>query len=349
LFSKFDNDLFLNFFNNSFKKLKNKIFFITGATGFVGTWILGALLFANDNFSLNIKIYILSRNPKLFQSSNIYIANHPSVVFIKGDIRKTLNTKTLSQLPDQFDYFIHAACDLSSKISPLDMFEICTLGTKKILDLAKLIKVKEFLLISSGAVYGSQPDNINALSECYLGNLNWKDGDSFAYGLGKINSEWITKEYSNKKYFKTKIARCFAFVGPYMKMDKNFAIGNFIKDAAEGKNIKVKGDGRPIRTYLYAGELSIWLLEILINSKENSIYNVGGSEEISIFNLAKKIANLINPKLSVIVSNSNTFANKSNKYIPDINLIKKELNLTPKIDLEQSIIQTYEWYVSSKC
>jgi len=134
-----------------------------------------------------------------------------------------------------------------------------------------------------------------------------------------------------------------------MKMDKNFAIGNFIKDAAEGKNIKVKGDGRPIRTYLYAGELSIWLLEILINSKENSIYNVGGSEEISIFNLAKKIANLINPKLSVIVSNSNTFANKSNKYIPDINLIKKELNLTPKIDLEQSIIQTYEWYVSSKC
>ena len=101
--------------------------------------------------------------------------------------------------------------------------------------------------------------------------MNWKDSDSFAYGLGKINSEWITKEYSNKNYFISKIARCFAFVGPFLKMDSHFAIGNFIKDAAEGKNIKVKGDGRSIRSYLYAGELSIWLLEILINSKKFSL------------------------------------------------------------------------------
>ena len=66
-----------------------------------------------------------------------------------------------------------------------------------------------------------------------------KDSDSFAYGLGKINSEWITKEYSNKKLFLyQKLARCFAFVGPFLKMDSHFAIGNFIKDAAEGKILR---------------------------------------------------------------------------------------------------------------
>ena len=348
MFSKFDSDLFLSFFNSNFKKLENKIFFITGATGFIGKWILGALLIANDNFSLNLKIYILSRNPRLFQSSNIFIGNHPSVFFLKGDIRKTLNTKTISKLPEQFDYFIHAACDVASKVPPIDILDVCTNGTKNILELARLLKAREFLLISSGAVYGTQPNNLNALNEYYLGNLNWKDSDSFAYGLGKINSEWITKEYSNKNYFISKIARCFAFVGPFLKMDSHFAIGNFIKDAAEGKNIKVKGDGRSIRSYLYAGELSIWLLEILINSKKNSVYNVGGSEQISILNLAKKIANLINPKLSIIVNDSNNYSNTSNRYIPNIDLIKKELNLTPKINLEQSIIQTYEWYISLK-
>ena len=73
--------------------------------------------------------------------------------------------------------------------------------------------------------------------------------------------------------------------------------------------------------------------EILINSKKNSVYNVGGSEQISILNLAKKIANLINPKLSIIMNDSNNYSNTSNRYIPNIDLIKKELNLTPKIIL----------------
>ena len=348
MFNKFNNDLLLSFANDNYKKLKNKIFFITGATGFIGKWILGALLLANDKFSLNLKIYILSRNPELFKSKNKIFGNHASVFFLKGDIRKDLDTRLISKLPYQFDYFIHAASDVATKISPMQMLDACTNGTKKILDLAKLINAKEFLLISSGAVYGTQPNDMISLNENFLGNMNWKDIDSFAYGLGKINSELLTKEYANKKFFKTKIARCFAFVGPFMEMNKNFAIGNFIKDAAEGKKIEIKGDGSAIRTYLYAGELSIWLLEILINSKKNSIYNVGGSEQISILNLAKRVANLINPKASVIIKNDNNVNKKSSNYIPDINHIKKELNLIPKINLDQSIIQTYEWYLASK-
>ena len=66
------------------------------------------------------------------------------------------------------------------------------------------------------------------------------------------------------------------------------------------------------------------------------------------FEFSKKIANLINPKLSIIMNDSNNYSNTSNRYIPNIDLIKKELNLTPKINLEQSIIQTYEWYISLK-
>lgn len=348
MFSKFDSDLLLSFADTNHKKLKNKTFFITGATGFIGKWILGTLLLANDKFSLNLKIYILSRNPQLFQSSNVFMGNHSSVFFIKGDVRKNLNTKSLSKLPNQIDYLIHAATDVASKVSAIEMLDICTNGTKNILEIAGLLKVKEFLLISSGAIYGTQPNNMINVNESYIGNLKWNDSDSFAYGLGKINSELLTKEYSKKNHFKSKIARCFAFVGPFMKMNGNFAIGNFIKNAADGKNIELKGDGSAIRTYLYAGELSIWLLEILINSKEDCIYNVGGSEEISIYNLAKRVANLINPKLSVIIKNDNSYNIRSNKYIPNINLIKNELNLIPKINLDQSIIQTYEWYLASK-
>tara|TARA_B100000989_G_scaffold109721_1_gene80538 strand:- start:18842 stop:19888 length:1047 start_codon:yes stop_codon:yes gene_type:complete len=348
LFSEFDINLFLNYFNNNYKKLKNKIFFITGATGFIGKWLLGALLLANDKFFLNLKIFILSRNPQAFKISNKYIGNHSSVTFIEGDIRKKIVMYPQIDLPKEIDYLIHAANDITSNISPIEILDVCINGTKNIINFAKLKKVKDFLLISSGAVYGIQPSDIQLLNENYNGTINFEDSNSLAYGLGKINSEFLVKEYSKKKFFNSKIARCFSFVGPFMAMDKHFAIGNFIRDAAEGNNINISSDGSSIRTYLYAGELSVWLLEILINSKGDSIYNVGGSEPISILNLAKRVANLINPKLSVTINNSNNLSKKSNIYIPDINHIKNELNLTPTIKLDESIIKTYEWYLASK-
>ena len=195
------------------KNLKIKIFFFTGATGFIGKWVVGALLLANDKFSLNLKIYILSRNPDLFISTYKFIGNHPNIFFLKGDIRKPIDANFLSELPKRFDYFIHAATDIASNVTPTEMLDVSTSGTKNILELAKLKKPKEFLLISSGAVYGIQPKNIISFNESYLGTMNWKDSESFAYGLGKVKAESLLKEYSNEKYFNSKIARCFSFVG----------------------------------------------------------------------------------------------------------------------------------------
>lgn len=347
MFSSFDKSLFLSFFNSNYKKLKNTSFFITGATGFVGKWLVGALITANENFSLNMKIYILSRDPEKFRLNYKYISIRNYIFIIKGDVRKNMTNEELNILPDNLDFLIHAASDVASKVSPIQMFDVCINGTKNILEIAKLKNVKDFLLISSGAVYGTQPDEINSLNENYKGSMNWINADSYAYGFGKIGSEWLTQEYSKKNPFSTKIARCFAFVGPYMEMDKHFAIGNFLRDASVGKDIYIKGDGKALRTYLYAGELSIWLLEILFNSPNNSIYNVGGSEVISISNLAEKIKYIINPSISIVFNESVNENIKSYNYIPDINKIKKELNLFPKINLEKCITETYKWHTKS--
>ncbi len=345
MFSSFDKSLFLSFFKSNYKKFQNTSFFITGATGFIGKWIIGALIIANENFFLKLNIYILSRDPEKFRLKYKYISKQPYIFIIKGDVRKSMSNKELNFLPKNIDFFIHAASDVASKISPIQMFDVCINGTKNILELAKLKNAKDFLLISSGAIYGIQPDEISSLNEKYQGLMNWPNKDSYAYGFGKIGSEWLTQEYSKKNQFRSKIARCFAFVGPYMEMDKHFAIGNFIRDASAGKDIFVKGDGEALRTYLYAGELSIWLLEILINSSNNSIYNVGGSEIISISDLATKIKNIINPKVSIVFNENENI--KSDKYIPDINKIKKELNLFPKINIDKCIIETHKWYTNS--
>src|ERR1035437_7174328 len=211
-------------------EFRGKRLFITGGTGFFGCWLLESLAWGNDKLGLNVKAKVFNRNPDAVARKAPHLAHHPAISFHIGDVRNF-------EFPEgPFSHVIHAATEASAKLNaenPLLMFDTIIEGTRHTLDFAVYVGAKKVLLASSGAVYGRQPPEMTHILEDYHGAPDPLDPKS-AYGEGKRAAEMLCCLYARKHSLEPKIARCFAFVGPFLPLDTPFAIGNFIRDGLRG-------------------------------------------------------------------------------------------------------------------
>ncbi len=277
------------------------------------------------------------------QTLENYLANHPSVHLIRGDVRYFKFPR------GEFRFVVHAATEASAKLNqedPLLMFGTIVEGTRRTLEFARTHGTRKFLLTSSGAVYGRQPPGMTHISEDYIGAPDPMDLDS-AYGEGKWSAEVLCRLYAHHFELETKIARCFAQVGPYLPMDIHYAMGNFIRDAVRGGQILVNGDGSPIRSYLYAADLAIWLWTILINGQSCHPYNVGSDRSVSISELADIIRREIAPHSEVIIARQEKASQLRQRYVPSIERARGELKLESWTSLEEAIQRTAFWLRSN--
>ncbi|MBU3568205.1 NAD-dependent epimerase/dehydratase family protein [Polynucleobacter alcilacus] len=316
------------------EQLQNKTIFLSGATGFIGKCLVEGLVWLNRSKGLNLSIHSVSRNPEKFFCEYPHFREYSEFYLLFGDIRD----RDISFSGIAIDFVIHAATDVVGKVESSDLFGTCINGTSNVLNLAIKNKCKNFLLLSSGAVYGRQPIDLEGIPESYEGAINLSSSGS-AYALGKQGSEWLTQQARNE--MEVKIARCFAFVGPYLPLDQHFAVGNFIRNAISGEDIKILGDGLASRTYLYTSDLFIWLLNILLDGENGGVWNIGGDEVISIADLALMVAELINPNVGVQVCQLPS--GNPHRYIPDIRKVSIDMGLAPRINLRQAIQKTADW------
>ncbi|UPZ16074.1 NAD-dependent epimerase/dehydratase family protein [Flavobacterium humidisoli] len=314
----------------------DKTFFLTGGTGFFGIWIIMSFLFVNRKLKLNSKMIVLTRDKKKFLLKHGWIEDYREISFLEGDI------SSFEFIENNIDYIIHAATEASIKLNdekPLVMFETIVLGTQRILEFARIKKVKSFLLTSSGAVYGKQPSDIEKISEDYIGAPVTSDAKSM-YGEGKRMAELLCATYHKLFNLPVKVARCYAFIGPFLELNSHFAAGNFIKNLLNNEDIIIEGDGTPYRSYMYSADLTIWLWTILIKGKNNSPYNVGSSNAISIEELADLISKKDDSSQTKVIIKTKKSNIPALRYVPDVDKAMNELNLRIYTDLEACLEKT---------
>jgi dTDP-glucose 4,6-dehydratase len=316
-----------------------KSFLVTGGTGFFGMWLLESFAHMNDQLALGMRATVLTRDPAAFARKAPHLATRADLQLIQGDIRSFPFPK------GEFDYIVHAATEASAKLNeeePHEMLDAIVAGTRRVLDLAAQCGVKKLLLTSSGAVYGKQPSDITHISEDYLGAPDPLLLGS-AYGEGKRLAEHMCCVHAGQHGYEAKIARGFAFVGPHLPLDAHFAIGNFIRDAMRGTPIQINGDGTPMRSYLYASDLAVWLWTILFQAPHARAYNVGSDADLSIFDLAKRVTYDMKVNLPIKITQHCDKERPISRYVPSTLRAQSELNLKKKVSLPEAIRRTVAW------
>ncbi len=318
---------------------RNKKILITGGTGFFGTWLLESFVWINARLGLNATAVVLSRNPEEFLARHPYLAATPTIRFHTGDVRD------FDFPPDRFSHVIHAATTASARLNdtePWTMIDTIVRGTQHVLECAVASGARKFLLTSSGAVYGQQPSDMTHLEEDFAGAPDSKAGNA-PYAVGKRLAEVLCHRMAAASMLETKIARGFAFVGPGLPLDLHFAAGNFIRDALRGGPIVINGDGRPLRSYLYAADLTAWLWIILFAGPTGEAINVGSDQAFPLSEIARKIAGLTSPSPEIVIRAPEQ-SGPASRYIPSIAKARRLLGLDVWHSLDQALEKTFEWY-----
>jgi UDP-glucuronate decarboxylase len=315
-----------------FSFLKGKKILITGATGLIGQYLIGFFLQSINSSNKPKKIFLISKSnlPK-------YLNFLKKIKYFK---HKKINLSSDKILDiGKFDYIVHGATYAQPLKFTKNDIETITLNTTITNQLIKkLVKNGKFLFISSSELYSGLKKS--KLNEEDIGNTNPSHMRA-CYIESKRCGEAIVNSYRRRNINAKSARLCLAF-GPGVKKDDQRVLNEFIKKGLIQKKIVINGGGKNIRAYIYISDAIKMLLNILFFGKKN-VYNVGGSEKISILKLAKIVAEELNVPFKY-KENKNTNHDAPNYVQIDINKYKNEFKKINFIKFKKGLQKTIGWY-----
>lgn len=323
-------------------KLNGKKILITGAGGFLGRYFVAALKEFNKYAVNPVSIVALDNHV----TSNPSIATNnlkldPNIEWIYGDA--TLG----SQLPDRFDYILHAAGIASPehyRAKPLETIDVAVSVTRVLLEKARADHSR-VLFFSSSEIYGDPLPEFVPTNEDYRGHVASR-GPRACYDESKRLGETLCWIYENYYNVHVSVARPFNVFGPGM-MPKDFRVmPNFAASIARGESLKVYGHGKQTRTFCYITDAITGFMKILIDAESPNVFNVGNpNPEISINDLAQLIKDSVSPSTGIeVIKYPETYPeDEPNRRCPDISRIRSLLNYEPTVGLDEGIKRFFSW------
>ena len=350
-----DQKIFIELASQFSKNFENKTLLLTGGTGFFGKWLTQFFCEVNRRVRASGKKFELvlwTRNREKALESSPWLKDQSFVTWVEADIRSKVDLSANGfAATKKIDFVIHGATAASAALNdsnPLEMYDVIVEGTQNVLTVATQAKAEKFLFLSSGGVYGKQPLDVTHMKEDFDGSAKSNQIAS-AYAIGKKAAEFLCFTYGKQIGFDVVNARCFAFVGPYLPLDTHFAIGNFLKNAIEGNQINISGDGTPYRSYMYGTDLVEWIISLLISGEANNTYHVGSEDGRSLKDIAFLTADIVGKKLGkkieVRIAKEADLSLPPPRYVPSTEWTQKKTGLKCKVGLEEAILKTLEWYL----
>tara|TARA_X000000368_G_C23025380_1_gene709912 strand:- start:272 stop:1210 length:939 start_codon:yes stop_codon:yes gene_type:complete len=307
---------------------------ITGGAGFIGSHLCNFYL--NKNFHVTCLDNLSSGNKNNIQK---FIGNK-NFNFVRHDISNEL------KIENNFEWVLNFACPASPKYylkNPLDTASASIKGIYNILDFC-LQNNSVLLHASTSEVYGDP--HVHPQPESYYGNVNTV-GPRSCYDEGKRVAEMLIYEYFKKFHLNCKIIRIFNTYGPNMNSDDGRVVSNFINQAITNQPITIYGDGKQTRSFCYVDDL-IEGIDSYVNLKDNFLgpINLGNPEEFNMNELAEKIIKLTKSSSKIIYKDLPE--NDPLMRKPDIALASEKLNFSPRVNIENGLDETIEYFKTLK-
>src|SRR5271156_2734978 len=301
---------------------------ITGAAGFLGSHLCDR--FIKEGYHVigmdNLITGDLRNIEHLFKLEHFEFYHH--------DVSKFIH------VPGELKYILHFASPASPidylKI-PIQTLKVGSLGTHNCLGLA-LAKKARFLMASTSECYGD-PD-VSPQPESYWGHVN-PIGPRGVYDEAKRFAEAITMAYHRYHGVNTRIVRIFNTYGPRMRLNDGRALPNFLYQALVGEPITVYGDGKQTRSFCYVADLIAGIYRLL-ESDEHEPVNIGNPRELTILEFAERVRALVGAKVPIVFRPLPQDDPK--QRCPDITKARTLLKWEPKINLEDGLKRTYEFF-----
>jgi len=306
----------------------SKRILVTGGAGFLGSHLCERLL--NDgNEVICVDNYFTGKKDNI-----LHLMNNPYFEVIRHDITMPFFIEV-----DQIYNLACPASPIHYQYNAIKTIKTSVMGAINMLGLAKRIKAT-ILQASTSEVYGDP--EVHPQTEDYWGNVN-PIGFRSCYDEGKRCAESLFFSYHRQNKVKIKVVRIFNTYGPRMDMNDGRVISNFIVQALKNQDISLYGDGSQTRSFCYVDEMVDGMIRFM-NSPEDFTgpVNMGNPHEFTIRELAEKVIQLTGSKSKIV--HKPLPADDPLQRQPDIKLAKQKLNWDPKINLDEGLKKTIEYF-----